>query len=253
MREKNTPDSTLKMGYRNVAPSVTVAPLSNKIHTDTTDIFILQVDVMKNAQGSAFLTVGGTKVTCAVFGPLFIPNKKSLSATDGNLEIYVNSLPFSLKDNRTDYKPTVDDENVAEKIRESFRDVIKLDRYPRNTVRIEVTILENSGSLVSTCVNCTSAALMSAAIEMNDIPVAVDTAIHQGENELSLKNQPSTIDEESAGGVLTLTSLLGRNEISFVDLVVKDEQLELKEVVKVMQSSLNECSVVHARIKSFFY
>ncbi|PFH36228.1 3' exoribonuclease family, domain 1 domain-containing protein [Besnoitia besnoiti] len=125
----------------------------------------LQTRSLAAAAGSAFVSVGKTKLNCAVYGPR--PTRKPASQDRGYLNLEFNYAPFSSSANEPSSER--DNSHLATLLHQSLNAVVRLEKYPKSTIDVCVMVLEDDGGVLAAALTCIGLALSDAGIEMLDI------------------------------------------------------------------------------------
>lgn len=68
----------------------------------------------------------------------------------------------------------------AENIRKSFEALIFVEHYPRSTIQLIVTLIQNDGSSKSTILNCITMALINSGVLMRDFLISATVGCYRG-------------------------------------------------------------------------
>lgn len=128
----------------------------------------MEVGVLKNADGSAYVEWGKNKVLAAVYGPREVHPKHLQRPDRGILRVRYNMAPFSVEDRK---KPGPDRRSVeiSKVIKGALEPAIILELFPRTVVDVFIEILQaDAGTRVAGIV-AASLALADAGIPMRDL------------------------------------------------------------------------------------
>ncbi|KAI0026438.1 3' exoribonuclease family, domain 1-domain-containing protein, partial [Vararia minispora EC-137] len=130
------------------------------------------------ADGSASASMGLTSVRVEVFGP---PEGRSRAQTLHNrasVNVEVVWAAFGEAGRRRRGRGDRRVAELASSLRDTFQPAILTALYPRAQIDIHVHILAHDGALLSTCINATSLAPLSAGVPMRDLVAAVTAGVH---------------------------------------------------------------------------
>ena len=149
-----------------------------------------ELSLLSRPDGSAMLNQGDSSVLVAVYGPAEVKVMKELTDM-ATVEVV--------------YKPKVGLPGCAEKVQErlvrnSCEAVILSTLHPRTAISIVVQEMQNSGSLLSCCINASCLALVDAGVPMNSTVAAIHSII-DSENNVIL--DPTLKEEKLAIASLT--------------------------------------------------
>ena len=130
----------------------------------------LEVGVLSNADGSAYIEHGKNKILAAVFGPREM-HPKHLSRPDRMvMRCRYHMAPFSVQERKSP-APSRREVELSKVIREAIEPSLFVELYPRTGIDIFVEVLQADGG--TRCASITAAALAVAdsGIPMRDLVV----------------------------------------------------------------------------------
>ncbi|EDQ90996.1 uncharacterized protein MONBRDRAFT_23837 [Monosiga brevicollis MX1] len=131
----------------------------------------LQTGVVSRAAGSCFLEMGRTKVMVACYGPEEAARAGTFSDM-GVLECHITRAPFA-EQKRATLQETDADRGLRRDLDAMIKPAILLEKYPKSTIALQATILEDDGGVLPALVMASSTALVEAGIELRDIVTAI--------------------------------------------------------------------------------
>jgi len=132
----------------------------------------MQVGVLKNANGSAYVEFGKTRVVAAVYGPREPTLRHVISPYRAVLRCRYHMAPFST-DDRKSPAPSRREIELSKVIRESLEPVVMTELYPRTSIDIFMEVISADGGTRTTSITAASLALADAGIPMKDLVAAV--------------------------------------------------------------------------------
>jgi exosome complex component RRP41 len=131
----------------------------------------IEVGVLSNADGSAYIEQGKNKILAAAFGPREM-HPKHLSLPDRMvLRCRYHMAPFSVQERKSP-APSRREVELSKVIRESLEPSVFLEYYPRTGVDVFVEVLQADGGTRCAAITAASLALADAGIPMRDLVVA---------------------------------------------------------------------------------
>jgi exosome complex component RRP41 len=131
----------------------------------------IEVGILSNADGSAYIEQGKNKILAAAFGPREM-HPKHLSLPDRMvLRCRYHMAPFSVQERKSP-APSRREVELSKVIREALESSVFLEYYPRTGVDIFVEVLQADGGTRCASITAASLALADAGIPMRDIVVA---------------------------------------------------------------------------------
>lgn len=196
----------------------------------------LEVGVLKNADGSAYIEMGKNKIVVAVYGPREV-HPRHLSIPDrALLKCRYHMSPFSVE-TRKSPAPSRREIEISKVIREALEPALVLDDYPRTAINVYVEVLQSDGG--SRCAGITAAAvaLADAGINMRDIVVAC--AAGKASNRIVLDPNDAEDKEGQADMPIAIMPNLGQ-----VTLLQLDGILTLEEFDQCFKQAMEGCKTL---------
>lgn len=212
----------------------------------------MEVGILNNANGSAYVEFGKTRVIAAVYGPREPPQKHIVLPHRAVLRCRYHMAPFSTEERKSP-APSRREIELSKVVREALEPIVMSELYPRTSIDIFVEVISADGGTRTAAVNAASLALADAGIPMRDLVAAVavgkvdgvlvldidETEDNYGEADMPIALAPSlnAITLLQLNGVLTPSEfnealklgLKGVNEI----YKLQKEVLRNKYLVKV--------------------
>ena len=132
-----------------------------------------KVDVIKEADGSAFFKIGKTAAYAAVYGPRNLYPKFLQDPSKGILRINYNMMPFSGTGDRVRPGPNRRAKEISMVTEKSFMSVVELDQFPNAVVDVFIELPQTDAGSRCAGICAASLALASAGIPMKDLVGAV--------------------------------------------------------------------------------
>jgi exosome complex component RRP41 len=131
----------------------------------------LQVGVLSNADGSAYIEHGKNKILAAAFGPREM-HPKHLSLQDRMvLRCRYHMAPFSVQERKSP-APSRREVELSKVIKESLEPALFLELYPRTGVDVFVEVLQADGGTRCASITAAALAIADAGVPMRDLVVA---------------------------------------------------------------------------------
>lgn len=131
----------------------------------------LQVGVIPNADGSAYIEHGKNKILVGVFGPREMHPKHLSQADRMVLRCRYHMAPFSVPERKSP-APSRREVELSKVIKEALEPSMFLDLYPRAGVDVFVEVLQADGGTRCASITAASLALADAGLPLRDLVVA---------------------------------------------------------------------------------
>jgi len=197
----------------------------------------LQVGVLSNADGSAYIEHGKNKILAAAFGPREM-HPKHLSQTDKMvLRCRYHMAPFSVQERKSP-APSRREVELSKVIKEALEPALFLELYPRTGVDVFVEILQADGGTRCAAITAAALAIADSGVPMRDLVVGCaagkidDTVVvdlYDAEDKLGVADVP----------VAYMPSL------NAITLIQMDGILEPAEFEKAMNMAMEGCKKIY--------
>lgn len=132
----------------------------------------MEVGILSNASGSAYVEFGKTRVIAAVYGPREPPQRYMVLPHRAVLRCRYHMAPFST-DERKNPAPSRREIEISKVIREALEPVVISEAFPRTSIDIFIEVISADGGTRTAALNAASLALADAGIPMRDLVAAV--------------------------------------------------------------------------------
>jgi exosome complex component RRP41 len=131
----------------------------------------LEIGVIPNADGSAYVEHGKNKILVGVYGPREM-HPKHLSQPDRMvLRCRYHMAPFSVQERKSP-APSRREVELSKVIREALEPSVFVDLYPRSGIDVFVEVLQADGGTRCASITAASLAIADAGIPLRDLVVA---------------------------------------------------------------------------------
>ncbi len=131
----------------------------------------LQVGVLPNADGSAYVEHGKNKILAGAFGPREMHPKHLAQADRMVLRCRYHMAPFSVPERKSP-APSRREVELSKVIRESLEPALFLDLYPRTGIDLFIEVLQADGGTRCASITAAALALADSGIPMRDLVCA---------------------------------------------------------------------------------
>jgi exosome complex component RRP41 len=201
----------------------------------------IEVGVLGNADGSAYIEQGKNKILAAVYGPHEV-HPKHLALPDRSLlRCRYHMAPFSVQERKSP-APSRREHELSKVIRESLEPAIFLEYYPRTSIDLFIEVLQADGGTRCAGITVAALALADAGIPMRDLIVACASGKIEGQLVVDLS------DAEDKKGEADVPVAFMPN-LNAVTLLQMDGQLTLEEFEKAIGLSVEGCKQLYAMQK----
>lgn len=193
----------------------------------------IEVGVLGNADGSAYIEQGKNKILAAVYGPKEVHPRHLALPDRALLRCRYHMAPFSV-DERKSPAPSRREVELSKVIREALEPSVFVEYYPRTSVDIFIEVLQADGGTRCAGITVASLALADAGIPMLDLVVACAAGKVEGRLVVDLT------DFEDKGGEADVPLALMPN-LNAITLLQMDGGLTIDEFEKAINLALDGC------------
>ncbi|MGA2766899.1 MAG: exosome complex exonuclease Rrp41 [Candidatus Bathyarchaeia archaeon] len=198
----------------------------------------LQVGVISNADGSAYIEHGKNKILAGVYGPREV-HPKHLALPDRTvLKCRYHMAPFSVQERKSP-APSRREIELSKVIRESLEPAIFMEYYPRTMIDVFVEVLQADGGTRCASITAAALALADSGIPMRDLVVACAAGKVDDTIVLDL------MDTEDKVGSADVPVALMPN-LNAVTLLQMDGTLSTDEFESAVNLALEGCRQIYA-------
>ncbi|UCE96366.1 MAG: exosome complex exonuclease Rrp41 [Candidatus Bathyarchaeota archaeon] len=197
----------------------------------------IEVGILSNADGSAYIEQGKNKILSAVYGPHEVHPKHLALPNRSRLRCRYHMAPFSVEERKSP-APSRREQELSKVIREALEPSIFLEYYPRTSIDLFIEILQANGGTRCAGITVASLALADAGIPMRDLTTACAAGKVEGQLVLDLT------DNEDKKGEADVPVAYMPN-LDAITLLQMDGQLTLEEFEKTINLSLEGCKQLY--------
>jgi len=195
----------------------------------------MEVGVLSNANGSALVEYGRTKVIAAVYGPREL-HPRHISLPDrAVIRCRYHMAPFSTEE-RKNPAPSRREIELSKVIREALEATIFTELYPRATIDVFIEVLQADGGTRTTGITAASLALADAGIPMRDLVAGV--AVGKVDGVLVLDIDQVEDEYGEADMPIAMMPSLGKITLLQLNGVLTPE--EFREALKLAEKGIRE-------------
>ena len=201
----------------------------------------LEVGILPNADGSAYVEHGKNKILVGVFGPREMHPKHLSMADRMVIRCRYHMAPFSVPERKSP-APSRREVELGKVIRESLEPSVFNDLYPRTGVDVFIEVLQADGGTRCASITAASLALADAGIPMRDLVVACAAGKVDDQVVLDL------MDEEDKLGVADVP-VAYMPSLNAITLLQMDGILAPEELEKAVNMAMDGCKKIYAMQK----
>ncbi|MEM3702999.1 MAG: exosome complex exonuclease Rrp41 [Candidatus Bathyarchaeia archaeon] len=198
----------------------------------------IEVGILSNADGSAYIEQGKNKILAAVYGPKELHPKHMALPDRMVLRCRYHMAPFSVQERKSP-APSRREVELSKVIREAIEPAIFVEYYPRTATDVFIEVLQADGSTRCASITAASLALADAGMPMRDLVVACSAG--KVENTIVL----DLMDIEDKIGTADVPVAYMPN-LGVITLLQMDGILTLEEFEEAVNLAIEGCRKIYA-------
>jgi len=196
----------------------------------------IEVGVLGNADGSAYIEQGKNKILAAVYGPREVHPKHLALPDRAVLRCRYHMAPFSVEERKSP-APSRRELELSKVIRECLEPSVFTEYYPRTSIDLFIEVLQADGGTRCAGITVASVALADAGIPMRDLVSACAAGKVEGRLVLDLTD----VEDKAGEADMPLAYLPSANAITLLQM---DGMLTGEEFEQVVNLALDGCKQV---------
>lgn len=197
----------------------------------------LEVGILSNADGSAYIEQGKCKILAAVYGPREAHPKHLALPDRALLQCRYHMAPFSVEERKSP-APSRREVELSKVIRESLEPAVFLEYYPRASIDLFIEVLQADGGTRCAGITVAALALADAGIPMKDLVVACAAGKADGKLVLDLCDAEDKLGEADVPVAFMPT-------LDAITLLQMDGNLTLEEFEQTVNLALTGCKQIY--------
>ncbi|MCL5788387.1 MAG: exosome complex exonuclease Rrp41 [Candidatus Marsarchaeota archaeon] len=195
----------------------------------------MEVGLLKNCSGSAYIEQGKTKIIVAVHGPREAHPKYLALPHRAVLRTRYHMAPFSTSERKSP-APSRREIELTKVIREALEPAVLLEEFPKTVIDVFIEVLQADAGTRSAGVTAASLALAEAGIPMRDLVTAVAVGKLEGKVVLDLNEE----EDEHGQADMPVAMMPNINKITLLQLNGRLTGEELKEGLEVARKGISQ-------------
>lgn len=198
-----------------------------------------KVGVIKNANGSAKFTAGGTTAYAAVYGPRDLYPRFKQDPEKGLLRCDYNMMPFSGHGDRVRPGGGRRSKEISMVTKNALLPVVNLKGYPNAVVDVFIELTETDAGTRCAGITAAAMALADAGIEMKDLVIALSVGMLDGQ---LLADINGTEDCELGATDIPIAYIPSMDKISLLQI---DGEITREDLKKALELGKKKCLEIY--------
>ncbi len=197
----------------------------------------LEVGVIENADGSAYLEWGNNKIFAAVYGPREVHPHHLAKPDKGILRVFYRMATFSVFDRKRP-APGRREKEISMIITDCIEPILFLELYPGTAFEVFIDVMDADGGTRCASTTVASLALADAGIPMRSLVSAVAVGKIDGE----LVTDLSGVEDKAGEADMPCAITWFNNEISLLQF---DGNMDLEDFNKCLNLAKDALNKIH--------
>lgn len=197
----------------------------------------LEVGILNNADGSAYIEHGKNKILAAVFGPGEAHPRHLALSDRAVIRCRYHMAPFSVQDRKSP-APSRREIELSKIIRQALEPSVILEEFPRTLIKVYIEVLQADGGTRCAGITAASLALADAGIPMRDLVVACASGKIEDKIVLDLND----IEDKEGEADVPIAYM---PNLDAVVLLQMDGKLTIEELDQAINMGLEGCRKIH--------
>lgn len=173
----------------------------------------MEVGVLEEADGSAMVETGNTRVIASVFGPQELHPKHLQESDRAVIKMRYNMAPFSV-DDRMRPGPNRRAKEIGLVAKKALEPAIELEEFPKAGIDISMEVVESDGGTRVTGINAAALALADAGIPMKGLVSATASGIVEDTVVLDVNG----LEDKKGNADIPIATINGGDEITLLQM-----------------------------------
>ncbi len=197
----------------------------------------MEVGVLENADGSAYLEWGNNKIYAAVYGPREVHPHHLAKPDRGILRVFYRMATFSVFDRKRP-APGRREKEISMVITDCLKPVLFLELYPGTSFEVFLNVMDADGGTRCACTTVAALALADAGIPMRSLV----TSVAMGKIDGELITDLSGIEDKAGEADLPCAITWFNEELSLLQF---DGSMDLKEFSESLTLAKEALTKIH--------
>jgi len=197
----------------------------------------IEVGILGNADGSAYIEQGKNKILAAVYGPREVHPRHLALPDRALLRCRYHMAPFSVEERKSP-APSRREMELSKVIREALEPSVFVEYYPRTSIDIFMEVLQADGGTRCASIAVASLALTDAGIPLRDLVAACASGKVEGHLVLDLDDA----EDKKGEADVPLAFMPNLNAITLLQM---DGMLSVEEFQQAVNLALKGCKQMY--------
>lgn len=199
----------------------------------------MEVGVLEEADGSAMVETGNTRVIASVFGPQELHPKHLQESDRAVIKMRYNMAPFSV-DDRMRPGPNRRAKEIGLVAKRALEPAVELDKFPKAGIDISMEVIESDGGTRVTGINAAALALADAGIPMKGLVSATAAGVVEDTAVLDVNG----VEDEKGNADIPIALINGEEDITLLQM---DGDIDRDTLDECLSLAKDGCRQLHEK------
>lgn len=173
----------------------------------------MEADVLSEADGSAMVEVGNTRVIASVFGPQDLHPKHLIESDRAVIKMRYNMAPFSV-DDRMSPGPNRRATEIGLVAKRALEPALEMEKFPKTGIDISMEVVESDGGTRAAGVTAASLALADAGMPMKGLVSACAAGVVDDTVVLDVNGK----EDKKGNADIPIATINGGDEVTLLQM-----------------------------------
>ncbi len=195
----------------------------------------MEVGVLEEADGSAMVETGNTRVIASVFGPQELHPKHLQESDRAVIKMRYNMAPFSV-DDRMRPGPNRRAKEIGLVAKKALEPALELEKFPKAGIDISMEVVESDGGTRVTGINAAALALADAGIPMRGLVSACAAGVVEDQVVLDVNGK----EDKFGNADIPIAVINGGDEITLLQMDGDISKQTLEDSIELAKDGCNQ-------------
>jgi exosome complex component RRP41 len=198
----------------------------------------MEAGVLTEADGSAMVEVGNTRVVASVFGPQDLHPKHLIESDRAVIKMRYNMAPFSV-DDRMSPGPNRRATEIGLVAKRALEPALEMEKFPKTGIDISMEIIESDGGTRAAGITAASLALADAGMPMKGLVSACAAGVVDDTAVLDVIGK----EDKEGNADIPIATINGGDEVTLLQMdgdLTKEQVDECIEIARKGCEDLDE-------------
>jgi exosome complex component RRP41 len=195
----------------------------------------MEAGVLTEADGSAMVEVGNTRVVASVFGPQDLHPKHLIESDRAVIKMRYNMAPFSV-DDRMSPGPNRRATEIGLVAKRGVEPAIEMEKFPKTGIDISMEVIESDGGTRAAGVTAASLALADAGMPMKGLVSATAAGVIDDTVVLDVNGK----EDKEGNADIPIATINGGDKVTLLQMDGDLTQEQVDECVSLAREGCSE-------------